>query len=87
MVSCQNDAPIAVDDFATGSINTALSIPVLNNDTDIDMLTNTGEILSLFSVSTGVHGTANITGTGVLYTSFLNFCGNDTLSYRVQDQS
>ena len=76
-----------MDDFATGSVNTALPIAVLINDSDIDMLTSTGEILSLSSITSGTHGTASIAGTGILYTPVSNFCGNDTLSYKAQDQS
>ncbi len=53
-----NDGPVAVDDAATTAEDTAVSVTVLTNDSDLD-----GDTLAVSSVSTPAHGTAVIEGT------------------------
>ncbi len=55
-----NDGPVAVDDAATTAEDTAMTVTVLTNDSDLD-----GDTLAVSSVSTPAHGTAVIAGTGV----------------------
>ena len=75
-----NAAPVAVDDTATTSSNTPVSISVLANDTDADH-----DTLSVQSVTTPAHGTAVIQGTQVRYTPTAGFSGNDAFSYTISD--
>ncbi|HZN19292.1 MAG TPA: tandem-95 repeat protein [Micromonosporaceae bacterium] len=81
-VTCVADSPQAVDDVKTTAEDTAVSVPVLANDTDPD-----GDTLSVQSVTDPPHGTAAIDGTSVTYTPGANFCGNDTFSYVASDGS
>jgi Bacterial Ig domain len=77
-----NDTPIANTDTATGTEDTPFLIPVLANDTDVD----TGNVLSISSITTlPLHGTAVISGTGILYTPSSNYNGTDSLTYTVTD--
>jgi CshA-type fibril repeat protein/VCBS repeat-containing protein len=73
--------PVAVDDAATTSQNTPVTINVLGNDTDAD-----GDTLSVGSVTQATHGAAvaNANGT-ITYTPDTNFLGTDTFTYVVSD--
>lgn len=77
-VHAVDDPPVAVADSATVSEDVPTPIDVLANDTDID-----GGPKTVVSVSDPPHGTATVTGggTGITYTSDLNFCGNDSFTY------
>ena len=77
-----NDGPVAVDDAATTAEDTAVSVTVLTNDSDLD-----GDTLSIATVSTPAHGTAVIAGTGITYTPALNYNGADSFTYTVGDGS
>jgi large repetitive protein len=80
-----NDAPIANPDAASTIEESAVSIPVLANDIDVD---NTLDGSSLIIVNVPLNGTAVIdvaTGT-VLYTPEVNFSGNDSFTYQLKDQ-
>ncbi len=79
-VSAENDAPVAVDDSATTSEDTAVQIAVLANDSDPD-----GDTLSVASVTDPPHGTAVKSGSGVLYTPDANYNGSDSFSYTASD--
>lgn len=79
-----NDTPAAINDTANGTEDTTLSITPLANDTDVD----TGNVLSLSGFTQGAHGTVVASGSTMLvYTPIANYCGADSVSYRVQDQS
>ncbi len=75
-----NDAPIARDDSAETYDNTALTIDVLSNDTDVD-----NDIISLTSVSSATYGTATIVGDVIVYTANSNVTATDTFTYSISD--
>ena len=81
-----NDGPVAVDDTATATEDTALSnINVLGNDTDVDIVTN-GLVLSVSGTPTALHGTVTVNPDGTLrYTPDANYNGADTITYTVSD--
>src|SRR5204863_4274061 len=56
-----NDPPVAVNDVATTPEDTAVSIPVLANDSDVD-----GDTLTITGAST-TNGTVSVVGTNVLF--------------------
>ena len=75
-----NDAPIAQNDTASTLEDTPVTIPVLNNDSDID-----GDLLIVNSVTQGANGTVTSNGTAVTYTPQLNFNGTDSFTYTISD--
>lgn len=75
-----NEAPLARDDTATTTEDTAVSIPVLANDDDPD-----GDPLTITSVSDPDNGSAAITGSEVVYTPAPDFAGTDRFTYSVSD--
>ena len=81
-----NDGPVAVDDTAAATEDTALSnIDVLGNDTDVDIVTN-GQLLSVSGTPTALHGTVTVNPDGTLkYTPDANYHGADTITYTVSD--
>ncbi len=83
-VNAVNDAPIANADLITTPEETAISIPVLTNDVDVD---HTLDASSLVLVSNPINGSAIIEfATGkVLYTPSNNFTGNDSFTYSLKD--
>ncbi len=79
-VNALNDPPIATDDTVTAAEDTALSIPVLLNDTDVD-----DDGLTITSIGTPVHGSAVVDGAGITYTPAANFTGVDAFTYTIGD--
>ena len=80
-VSAVNDAPVATDDSGNTVEDTAVTINVLNDDTDVD-----GDTLSVSAVSDGNNGTATINGDGTVeYTPETGFSGTDSFTYTVSD--
>ncbi|GGC02118.1 peptidase M11 [Marinobacterium zhoushanense] len=78
--STVNSAPVANNDSASTSENTAVTINVLANDTDAD-----GDALSISSVS-GVNSTAKINSNGsITFTPATGFTGIESFSYTVTD--
>jgi hypothetical protein len=75
-----NDAPVALADSVSTPRNTAVSITVLTNDTDID-----GDALAIVSASNPAHGTAAISGTKVVYTPAKGYTGSDQFTYSITD--
>jgi hypothetical protein len=80
-----NTAPIAVNDSATTTEDTPVSISARLNDSDPD-----GNPLSLTSVGQASHGTAVIATTGpsagtVTYQPSANFTGTDSFAYTISD--
>ena len=81
-VSPMNDSPSATADAVTTLKNSAVSISVLANDTDVD-----GDQLVVSAVTQPANGSATITGGGksVNYKPKPNFVGTDTFTYTVND--
>lgn len=82
-----NTAPVAVDDNTTTPKNTAVSIPVLTNDTDINgNATIKKSSVTIESKTAGATITVDpLTGV-VRYTPPLNFVGKDTFFYNIKDE-
>ena len=80
------DAPVAQDDDASTDEDIAVTINVLENDTDPD-----GDTLSIdsstFPVAAPSNGVAVIDGSSVVYTPNENYSGPDAFSYQVCDDS
>ena len=80
-VAAVNDAPVAVDDpAATTNEDTAATIDVLANDSDVDL-----GALSVDSVTQPVNGIVVNNGTDVTYTPDADFNGTDTFTYTITD--
>ena len=74
-------APIARDDSANTDKDVALTIDVLNNDTDPN-----GDTLYVISVTQPLNGFAVIDGNNtVIYTPSAGFSGNDSFTYVISD--
>ncbi len=80
-VNSVNDAPVATNDTATTNEDTAVTINVLDNDTDAD----DNDTLSIDSVTSPSHGTAQISKGKVKYTPNANYNGSDDFTYTVSD--
>lgn len=79
-----NVAPVAVDDTVSVKLDTPKTIAVLANDTDA----NSGDTLTVGSVTSPAHGTAVVDATGkVLYTPVTGYSGPDSFTYIVRDQA
>ncbi|MCG9637454.1 tandem-95 repeat protein [Vibrio parahaemolyticus] len=76
-----NDAPVAKDDIATTQEDTAVTIDVLPNDTDVD-----GDKLSIQSASVPeTQGTVEIVDGKLVFTPAENFNGHAEITYTVTD--
>ncbi len=76
-----NDAPVAKDDIATTQEDTAVTIDVLPNDTDVD-----GDKLSIESVSVPKEqGTVEVVDGKLVFTPAENFNGDAEITYTVND--
>jgi Bacterial Ig domain/FG-GAP repeat len=79
-----NNLPVASDDTGTTTEDTAVTIPVLGNDTDPDV----GNTLTVTSVTQGSNGSVTNHGDGtVTYTPNANFNGTDSFTYTVSDSN
>ena len=77
-----NDNPVALNDVASTLEETAVSIHVLDNDSD----TADGDTVTVTSVGAAGNGTAVLNPDGTItYTPALNFAGSDSFSYSVGD--
>jgi VCBS repeat-containing protein len=82
-VTCVNDAPVANDDEATVPEDSSVTIPVLENDYDVD-----GDPLSVSPVSGPANGRATVNPDGTItYTPNPDFCGTDSFTYKACDPS
>ncbi|TOJ61065.1 cadherin-like domain-containing protein, partial [Vibrio parahaemolyticus] len=76
-----NDAPVAKDDIATTQEDTAVTIDVLPNDTDVD-----GDKLSIQSASVPeAQGKVEIVDGKLVFTPAENFNGHAEIIYTVTD--
>ncbi|HVR66437.1 MAG TPA: cadherin-like domain-containing protein, partial [Verrucomicrobiae bacterium] len=79
-VAAVNDGPVAAGDKAATNEDTAVTVNVLGNDSDVD-----GDKLSVTAASAG-HGTVTVNADGTLtYKGDANFNGNDTITYSISD--
>jgi DNA/RNA endonuclease G (NUC1) len=79
-VNSVNDNPVAVADSATTSEDTAVTVHVLTNDTDVD-----GDTLSVTSAGGATKGSVAVVAGGVTYTPNANANGTDSFTYNVSD--
>ncbi len=76
-----NDAPVAQDDTAASSIDKAVTLDVLANDSDPD-----GDPLTVAAVTQGANGSVAVNPDGtVTYTPNSGYSGTDSFSYTVSD--
>jgi hypothetical protein len=75
-----NTPPAAVGDSASTAANTAVTIPVLANDSDAD-----GNPLSITAVSAAIGGVAVISGNSVIFTPTAGFSGVASFTYTITD--
>lgn len=75
-----NRAPIAVADSVQTAKNTAVTIPVLANDSDPD-----GDALTITMVTSPANGTVAITGKQITFTPAKNFIGSTSFGYTISD--
>ncbi|MDQ2065637.1 Hint domain-containing protein [Xinfangfangia sp. CPCC 101601] len=76
-----NDEPVAEDDTASTTVNTAVVIPVLNNDSDVD-----GDSLSIVGTPTSEQGVVTVNPDGTLtFTPNTDFVGDALLNYEITD--
>ncbi|MEX0368726.1 MAG: Ig-like domain-containing protein, partial [Ruegeria sp.] len=79
-VTAQNDAPVAADDAVTTQEDTAITVNVLTNDTDVD-----GDTLTITQVEDPANGSVTFDGTTITYTPDANFFGNESIVYTISD--
>ena len=63
-------------------MNTAILLPVLSNDTDAD----TGSVLSMTGITVPANGTAVASGSQILFTPNIGYCGSTSFQYRALDE-
>lgn len=80
-INAVNDAPVAVADSASTAENTATTISVLSNDSDVE-----DTALSVSAVTTPTNGTAIINANGTIsYTPASGYVGPDSFTYTAND--
>ncbi|MFP4597388.1 MAG: Ig-like domain-containing protein [Persicimonas sp.] len=82
-VDSDNTAPVASDDTADTDQNVDVTIDVLANDTDAD----TGDTLTVDSVTQPANGSVTNNGDDVTYTPDTDYVGSDTFDYTVSDDA
>ena len=85
-ITAVNDAPVAVADMENTLEDTAVTINVAANDSDVD----TGDSVdtaTIVIVANPTDGSVAIVGGQVEYTPDANFNGSDNFSYTIEDQN
>lgn len=77
-----NQAPLAVTDAVTMPGNTASNINVLANDSDPDAQP---QMMTITSVTSPAHGTAQVLGLRVRYVPTPGYRGSDSFNYTISD--
>lgn len=83
-VNSVNDLPITLADSGSTNMNSPTFIDVLANDIDIDHVLTTATINITASP---MSGSVVQTGSMLLYTPTIGYCGADTLDYTITDGS
>ncbi len=81
-VTAVNDPPVAVNDTASTAEDTAVTIPVLSNDSDPE-----GTTLSIVGNTAAGNGVVSCGVTDCTYTPNANFNGTDSFTYSAGDGS
>ncbi len=79
-IAVLNSAPVAKPDSATTPTDTAVTLTVLDNDTDPN-----GDPISVTAFTNGAHGTVTLSGGNLIYVPSGGFAGVDTFTYTVGD--
>jgi uncharacterized delta-60 repeat protein len=80
-VTAVDDPPVTANDSATTAEDTAVTIPVLANDTDVE-----GDALRPTIVTQPAHGTVSVNAANqVVYVPAANFNGTDTFTYKATE--
>ncbi len=77
-----NRAPVAADDSYQVAAGSSITMPVLANDTDPD----SGDTLSLASVTQPAKGQVRLEGQQLVYTAPANYAGAEQFTYTVKDR-
>ncbi|MDO6424424.1 tandem-95 repeat protein [Saccharophagus degradans] len=85
-VNAINDVPVAVGDVTSTNINTAVSINVIANDTDVDTA-DAPDASTLVVVGNASNGSAVVSAGQIVYTPANGFIGNDSFTYTVNDNN
>lgn len=80
VVESLNNPPTAVDDSATASGGAAVTVQVLDNDSDAD-----GDAIVVTAVTQGSHGSVSFTASDVTYAPEAGYVGDDSFTYTVGD--
>ncbi len=80
-ITISNSPPAAQDDAESTPEDTSITIDVLDNDSDAD----SGDTLTIISVTQGSDGSVTNNNTDVTYTPDSNFFGTDSFEYTVED--
>ncbi|MBK9637909.1 MAG: tandem-95 repeat protein [Bacteroidetes bacterium] len=79
-----NDAPVAVDDYATTPEDSCIQIAILSNDSDVENMIDLSTLVILSGPSNGTFSLDPLTGI-LTYCPDTNFNGMDTLIYAICD--
>ena len=85
-INSVNDAPAAVNDLANTNEDTAITIDVAANDTDVDAADSVDTSTLVVSLQPE-DGTAVIVAGEITYTPDANFNGSDSFAYTIEDQN
>lgn len=77
-----NDKPVAVDDRASGAVNTPVLVPVLRNDSDPD-----GDALYVLSAGAQSAGRVDVLDSRVRWVPPRGFTGKARFTYRISDRN
>ena len=80
VVAATSNAPVTVNDSATTTSGTPVTIDVLANDTDPN-----ADVLSIASFNQGDNGAVTQVGNELVYTPVADFTGTDSFTYIVTD--
>jgi parallel beta-helix repeat protein/predicted outer membrane repeat protein len=83
-INAVNDAPVATDDFASTQEDTAVTVSVLANDSDVDAPLAPASVVVTTAPANGTTSVNPATG-AITYTPAADYNGGDTFTYTVAD--